>query len=205
MNIGIIVLAAGSSSRMGRSKQLLEIDGEPLLCRCVNHALAASPSHVVVVLGANEKPHRELLEKLRVDIVSNFYWKTGMGSSIKTGLNYLIQSDAELDAVILMVCDQPALTSEHLQELMLKFHEKKKAIIASGYSDSKGVPVLFGRSFFSNLLLLSDDQGAKKIVEQFPGQVETVSFPKGSIDLDTEEDYQNYLSTGKKKSARRKG
>ena len=116
MEIGIIVLAAGSSSRMGRSKQLLEIDGQPLLCRCVDHALAASPSQVVVVLGANEKPHRELLEKLPVQIVSNFYWKTGMGSSIKTGLNYLIQSNGELDGVILMVCDQPALTSEHLLE-----------------------------------------------------------------------------------------
>ena len=116
MNIGIIVLAAGSSSRMGSSKQLLEIDGQPLLCKCVNQALAANPSQVVVVLGANEKPHRELLEKLPVQIVSNFYWKTGMGSSIKTGLNYLIQSDGELDGVILMVCDQPALTAEHLSE-----------------------------------------------------------------------------------------
>jgi len=198
MEIGIIVLAAGSSSRMGRSKQLLEIDGQPLLCRCVDQALAANPSQVVVVLGANEKPHRELLEKLPVRIVSHFYWKTGMGSSIKTGLNYLIQSNGGIDAVILMVCDQPALTSEHLLKLIQKFHEKKKAIIASGYSKSNGVPVLFSRSFFSNLLLLNDDQGAKKIVQQFPDQVETVAFPKGSIDLDTEEDYQKFLKTNKK-------
>jgi molybdenum cofactor cytidylyltransferase len=198
MEIGIIVLAAGSSSRMGRSKQLLEIDGQPLLCRCVEYALAAGPSRVVVVLGANEKPHRELLEKLPVEIVSNFYWKTGMGSSIKTGLNYLIQSNGELDAVILMVCDQPALTSEHLLKLIQKFNEKKKPIIASSYSKSNGVPVLFSRSFFSNLLLLNDNQGAKKIVQQFPDQLETVPFPKGSIDLDTEEDYQKFLKTNKK-------
>jgi molybdenum cofactor cytidylyltransferase len=195
MDIGIIVLAAGSSSRMGRSKQLLEIDGQPLLCSCVNQALAVNPSHVVVVLGANEKPHRELLEKLPVKIVSNFYWKTGMGSSIKTGLNYLLQSGGELDAVILMVCDQPALTSEHLAKLIEKFQERKKAIIASSYSNSNGVPVLFGRSFFSNLLLLNDDQGAKKIVQQFPDQVDAVVFPKGSIDLDTEDDYQNFLKS----------
>jgi molybdenum cofactor cytidylyltransferase len=63
MNIGIIVLAAGSSSRMGRSKQLLEIEGEPMLCRCVKIALAVSPDNVVVILGANEKPHREVIEK----------------------------------------------------------------------------------------------------------------------------------------------
>jgi molybdenum cofactor cytidylyltransferase len=198
MNIGIIVLAAGSSSRMGTSKQLLDIDGQPLLCKCVNQALAANPSQVVVVLGANEKPHRDLLEKLPVQIVSNFYWKTGMGSSIKTGLNYLIQSDSELDGVILMVCDQPALTAEHLLKLIQKFQDKKKAIIASAYSKSHGVPVLFSRSFFSNLLLLSDDQGAKKIVQQFPDQLETVAFPKGSIDLDTQEDYEKFLKANKK-------
>lgn len=195
MDIGIIVLAAGSSSRMGRSKQLLEIDGQPLLCRCVNHALATNSQHVVVVLGANENPHREIIEKLPVKIVSNFYWKTGMGGSIKTGLNYLIQSGAGLDAVILMVCDQPALKTDHLLKLIEKYSEKKKNIIASAYADSVGVPVLFGRSFFSNLLLLGDEQGAKKIIQQFPDQVETIAFPEGSLDLDTEEDYQNYLNS----------
>jgi molybdenum cofactor cytidylyltransferase len=193
MNIGIIVLAAGSSSRMGRSKQLLEIDGEPLLVRCVNVALAVNPINIVVILGANEKPHREIIEKLPVRIISNYYWKTGMGSSIKAGLNYLIQAAPDLEGVILMVCDQPALTTEHLHKLIEKFNEKKKSIIASSYSNSKGVPVLFGRSFFSNLLLLGDDQGAKKIVQQFPDQVDTVEFPKGSFDLDTEEDYTNFL------------
>ena len=193
MNIGIIILAAGSSSRMGRSKQLLEIEGEPLLCRCVRVAQAVNSNQVVVILGANEKAHREIIDKLPVHIISNYYWKTGMGSSIKTGINYLIQEVSELEAVIIMVCDQPALTAEHLEKLIQKFNQTKKSIIASSYSNSNGVPVLFGRSFFSNLLLLSDDQGAKKIIQQFPGQVATVEFPKGSFDLDTEEDYQNYL------------
>lgn len=194
MNIGTIVLAAGSSSRMGRSKQLLEINGEPLLRRCVRISLAVNPGNIVVILGANEKPHREIISQLPVHIISNYYWKTGMGSSIKTGLNYLLQSGAELDAVIILVCDQPALTAEHLRKLTDKFIKTKKSIIASLYSNSSGVPVLFGRSFFSNLLLLGDDQGAKKIVHQFPDQVETVDFPQGAFDLDTEEDYQNYLA-----------
>src|SRR5687768_16583151 len=154
MNIGIIILAAGSSSRMGRSKQLLEIEGEPLLCRCVKVAQAANPNHIVVILGANEKAHREIIDKLPVHIISNYYWKTGMGSSIKTGLNYLIQEVSDLEAVIITVCDQPALTAEHLGKLIQKFNQKKKSIIASSYSNSTGVPVLFGRSFFSNLLLL---------------------------------------------------
>jgi molybdenum cofactor cytidylyltransferase len=195
MEIGIIVLAAGSSSRMGRSKQLLEIEGEPLLCRCTKIALAVNTQNVIVILGANENPHRDVICQFPVQIISNYYWKTGMGSSIKTGLNYLLQSGAELDAVIIMVCDQPELTVEHLQKLIQKFEEKKASIIASSYANASGVPVLFGRSFFSNLLLLADDHGAKKIIQQFPRQVDTVPFPKGSFDLDTEEDYQNYLSS----------
>ncbi len=194
MNIGTIVLAAGSSSRMGRSKQLLEIDGEPLLCRCIKVALAANPDNVVVVLGANEKPHRDAIAKLPVQIVLNHYWKTGMGSSIKTGLNYLLQSGLELDAVIILVCDQPSLSSEHLQRLIDTFTGTQKPIIASAYADSKGVPVLFGRTFFSNLLLLADDHGAKKLVQQFPDRVEAVDFPQGANDLDTEEDLKNYFN-----------
>jgi len=95
--------------------------------------------------------------------------------------------------VIIIVCDQPSLSSEHLQKMIDIFVGSQKPIIASAYSNSKGVPVLFGRSFFSNLLLLGDDQGAKKLVQQFPGRVEVVDFPQGEFDLDTEEDYQNYL------------
>ena len=180
---------------MGRSKQLLEINGEAMLCKCVKIALTANPDNVVVVLGANEKHHREVIEKFPVKIISNHFWKTGMGSSIKTGLNYLLQSGSELDAVIILVCDQPSLSSEHLQRLTDTFTGTQKPIVASAYANSSGVPVLFGRSFFSNLLLLPDDQGAKKLVQQFPERVELVDFPEGADDLDTEEDLQKYLRT----------
>ena len=178
---------------MGRSKQLLEINGEAMLCKCVKIALTANPDNVVVVLGANEKPHREVIEKFPVKIIPNHFWKTGMGSSIKTGLNYLLQSGSELEAVIILVCDQPSLSSEHLQRLTDTFTGTQKPIVASAYANSSGVPVLFGRSFFSNLLLLPDDQGAKKLVQQFPERVELVDFPEGADDLDTEEDLQKYL------------
>ena len=178
MNIGTIVLAAGASSRMGRSKQLLEIEGEPLLCRCIKVALAVNAENVIVILGANEKPHREIIRKFPVHVINNFYWKTGLGSSIKTGMNYLIQNVVELDAVIILVCDQPALTAEHIKEMIEKFMEKKKAIVASRYANSNGVPVLFGRSFFSNLLLLSDDQGAKKLSSSFPIRLQQLIFQK---------------------------
>lgn len=191
--IGIIILAAGSSSRMGRSKQLLDIQGEPLLTRCARVALNIQQGPVIVVVGANESAHRDVISDLPLHIISNHFWKTGMGSSIKTGLNYLVQVAPEAKGVILMVCDQPALSQQHLEKLIQKFKSGNKAIVASSYSNSNGVPVLFSRVFFSNLLLLSDEQGAKKIVQQFPNEMDKVDFPKGCVDLDTEEDYQNYL------------
>lgn len=191
--IGFVILAAGSSSRMGRSKQLLDIQGEPLLKRAAKVALNIREGPVIVVLGANEPAHRDVISELPLHIISNHFWKTGMGSSIKTGLNYLVQVAPEAKGVIIMVCDQPALSQQHLEKMIRQFKSGKKPIVASAYADSNGVPVLFSRVFFSNLLLLSDDQGAKKIVQQFPKEVDKVDFPNGSIDLDTEDDYQNYL------------
>lgn len=189
----ILLLAAGCSSRMGQSKQLLEINGIPLLRHSAQVAIAAGASAVVVVLGANEEPHRKALESVPVEIVVNHYWKDGMGSSIKTGLHYIIQEHGEAKSVLIMVCDQPALTAAHLSALFHQSARTEKKIAASAYDNTLGVPAVFGRSFFSNILMLRDDQGAKKIIDQFSDQVTSVPFSAGSIDLDTTSDYTKYL------------
>lgn len=204
LNISVILLAAGSSSRMGQSKQLLDIQGEPLLLHSTKRALECGAQSVIVILGANEQPHREVIQGLPVNIIPNHYWKSGMGSSIKSGLNYLIRKSPETDAVIIMVCDQPGLTTEHLLEVIEAFKQSKSPIVASAYSNTVGVPALFARSFFSNILMLKDEQGAKKIIEQFPERVTPVPFPDGVHDLDTTEDYQNYLSEKTKSHSRLK-
>lgn len=192
-NISIILLAAGSSSRLGQSKQMLQVDGAPLLLRSAKAALACEAEDVIVILGANQQPHQDVIRELPVTIITNHYWKSGIGSSIKSGLNYLIRKSPETEAVILMVCDQPSLTPQHLRTVIESFRQSKVPIIASRYGDTLGVPALFARSFFTNLLMLRDEEGAKKIIEQFEEQVKPVEFPEGSLDIDTPEDYQNYL------------
>jgi molybdenum cofactor cytidylyltransferase len=189
----IILLAAGSSSRMGQSKQLLEVHGIPLLLHSAKAALDCDAKSVNIVLGANELAHREIIRNLGVNVIPNHYWKSGMGSSIKAGLNYVVRKYSDTDAVIIMVCDQPAINATHLRKLTSAFKETGSPIVASSYSGTSGVPALFSRSFFSNILMLKDEQGAKKIVEQFPDQVHKVEFPQGSIDLDTREDYDRYI------------
>jgi len=191
--VSIILLAAGSSSRMGQSKQLLEVHGTSLLLHSVRAAIDSGARSVNVILGANELAHREIIRNQPVSVISNHYWKSGMGSSIKAGLNHIVRKYSDTEAVIIMVCDQPAINAAHLRSMMLKFKSSNSPIVASAYSGTAGVPALFSRAFFSNILMLKDEQGAKKIIEQFPEQRATIDFPDGSIDLDTGEDYQNYV------------
>ncbi len=190
--IGVIILAAGSSSRMGQSKQLLDIEGEPLLRRTTRVALSSKPAHSIVVLGSNNKEHNNVIKDLPVEIISNPNWQKGIGSSLKMGLHYLIQIAPQTEAAIILVCDQPLLKTDHIQKLKRKFELTRALIVASAYANTLGVPALFEKSMFQSLSTLADDQGAKKIIQQNLSHVAAVPFPEGVVDLDTPTDYVNF-------------
>ena len=191
---GIIILAAGSSSRMGTSKQLLKINGEYLLHQTVVTAQITGIANTVVVLGSNAEIHQSIIQSLKVDIVINAHWQKGMGSSLKAGLAYLKNKINDLRGVIVLVCDQPLLTHAHLIDLIDKHFQSKKKIIASEYSSTEGVPAFFSTELFPAMESLADPQGAKKIIEQNRDVLATVLFPGGEIDLDTPEDYSQFLN-----------
>jgi len=193
MNVAALILAAGSSSRMGRSKQMLDIHGERLLERTTKTVLASGIRDVVVVLGADKDVHRQILASLPVTTVENDDWAKGMGSSIKCGLRHLTHVGTDYHGVLIFVCDQPLLTSEVISTILHTFRQTKKPIIASAYSNVPGVPVLFERSYFEKLMALPDDHGAKKVIQQNPSDVVTVPFPGGEIDLDTMQDYDAFM------------
>ncbi len=190
--ISIIILAAGSSSRLGQSKQLILVDGKTLLEKSVLAALNSGAEHVVVVLGAQATLHNKAIENLPVKIIINEEWKKGMGNSLKAGLNYVVTKYPETEAVIVMVCDQPFLTSEHLKKLITSFQKNPTEIVASSYNQIKGVPALFSRSMFSQLFQLEDIQGARKVIQFHKGSMQLAEFPKGEIDLDTPEDLSKF-------------
>ena len=193
MNTGAIILAAGSSSRMGQSKQLLDIHGEQLLVKTVQTVLKAGIAQVAVVLGADEGQHRKIIEHLPAEIVFNRHWERGMGSSLKAGLQHVLAQHPSLDAVIVLVCDQPLLKTGNISGLVERHMETGKPIIASRYSGRPGVPALFDKSYFEQLGRLPDDQGAKKIILQNMNDVSEVDFPGGEVDLDTREDYDAFV------------
>jgi molybdenum cofactor cytidylyltransferase len=185
---GVIILAAGNSSRLGRPKQLLPYRGKTLLAHVVAEALAADLLPVVVVTGAFHKEVSGALRGLSVDIVFNPAWAEGMASGIVAGLSNILLLRPDVNAVIIAVCDQPFISSALLLQLAGKFDMSGKGIVACTYADSVGTPVLFGRSYFERLLALSGSEGAKKLLRQHPEDLAIVPFPNGHIDIDTEED-----------------
>lgn len=192
--MAIILLAAGSSSRMGQSKQLLEIDGETLLKRAAEVAYACAGSHTLVVLGSEPEVHAKVIAHLPVHVLINRDWQKGMGSSLKAGITYLVESAPEVTAILTMVCDQPLVTKAYLDKLIQQHQLNPHKVIASSYASTVGVPALFPKALVTSMLKLEDQHGAKKILEQHANSVETVDFPEGAIDIDTSKDYEEFLS-----------
>lgn len=193
MHCGIVILAAGSSSRLGEPKQMLPYKGKSLLWLAAHTALSTGLQPLVVVLGAGYEPIQKELEGMDLKIVENKHWAEGMSTSVKTGLEAALELDPLLDAVIFMVCDQPYVTREVLDELVKGWGSTGKAIVASRYQNNLGTPALFTRGVFAALLDLKGDTGARKLIKQQEQDVAVVEFPQGAIDIDTKNDYDLFI------------
>ncbi|MBX2968048.1 MAG: nucleotidyltransferase family protein [Cyclobacteriaceae bacterium] len=189
--IAVLILAAGSSSRLGQSKQLLEVSEVPLLRKTVLTALDADTSRVFVVLGHNATQHQQIIQDLNIDIMHHPGWHEGMGSSLKAGVSHILENQAHTQAILVLVCDQPFITTEHLNTLVSSYKASGAPIVASAYASTTGVPALFDKNKFAELLELENAQGAKKILEKNIQGVLSVEFPEGAIDIDTPADYKN--------------
>lgn len=194
-NIAIIILAAGSSSRLGRPKQLLELGGKNLLQKSIIAALNVS-KNVIVVLGANEQLIRPTISDLPIEIILNKDWAKGMSSSIQTGMSILKNKDCE--AVLIMLCDQPFVDAFLLRKMMTVFEKSNLPIVASEYEGKVGVPAIFDVSFFQKLKMLEGQKGAKILIMNNLKQIERFAFEKGKIDIDTEEDWKKIKNNSPK-------
>lgn len=192
----IVILAAGASSRMGRPKQLLPVEGQPLLTRAVAACLDVSAWPVVVVLGAHAGQVRPSITRFPVLIAENEAWSEGMASSIRTGLSTVSSFSRAIDAVMITLCDQPALRSATLQRLIDEQRRTNASIVAARYGGRLAVPALFTRRHFPALAALSGDEGARSVLNAAPASTVTaVDCPELAVDFDTPEDYARYLAT----------
>jgi molybdenum cofactor cytidylyltransferase len=188
--IGAIVLAAGGSSRMGRAKQLLKYKGRTLLRTACEAAIGARCEPVVLVLGAAAEQMQKEVADLPIEIALNVNWQSGIGSSIRIGVQQATAISPAMEAIAILLCDQPLIDAVAIGRLIETFRASGKGVCAASFAQTLGPPVVAGREFFEMLVKLPDDRGAKQIWLANPDALCTFACEEAAMDVDTLADYQ---------------
>ena len=178
--VAAVVLAAGSSTRMGRNKLLLPLDGETLVRRAARAALAAA-DRVVVVLGHDEV---------------NPDHARGVGTSVHTGVRAAAGAD-DVDAIVVVLADMPFVTTDMIAALVGRYRATGAALVVSHYGDVQAPPTLYDRSLFAELLGIDDERCAKQVVRRHRDEADVVAWPESALqDVDSPADYDGVVSQG---------
>jgi len=180
-----IVLAAGASTRFGSPKQLVRVDGRPLMHAVVSRAVEVAGHSVTVVLGAHAAELAPLLRHTPATVVINRDWSEGMGSSIRAGMSRI---PGACNGVLLLLADQAAVTAEDLKRLAGTWRRQPDYIVAAQYGATLGAPAIFPASAFRDLGELRGDRGAQALFRRNPDRVVRVPMESASLDIDTPED-----------------
>jgi molybdenum cofactor cytidylyltransferase len=190
-NLHVLVLAAGAASRFGSPKQLVRINGQPLLHRAVSQATQVAGGGVTVVLGAHAQQLTPLLKHSPASVVINRNWEEGMASSLRLGVASL---PVGCEGVMVTLADQAAVTTFDLQRLAAAWRQQPDWLIAASYSGHTGVPAVFPAHVFASFADLRGDAGARAIISRHTDRCLRVPMPNAAIDIDTPEDLLNLES-----------
>jgi len=190
-DIAAIILAAGASTRMGSPKQLLELQGKPLVVRACEAISGAEIKDIIVVVGANaaQVSAALALAKQPVRIVENPAWPEGMGASIRAGAAAIANDH---NGALIALCDQPRFSTEAVKKMLAAWNAAGGApdvIVAARYAGRAGAPAIFGRNYFARLRALAGAEGAKHILSGNAQNLRLVDLPELSLDVDTPEDW----------------
>ena len=180
-----VVLAAGASTRFGSPKQLVRVDGRPLLHAVVARAVELAGHSVTVVLGAHAGELSALLRHSPASVIVNRDWPEGLASSIRAGV---ARVPSACDGVLLLLADQPNVTLEDLRRLAGAWRRQTDYIVAAQYASATGVPAIFPRTSFPDLASLRGDRGARSLLQRNPDRVVRIPMPSAALDIDTPED-----------------
>lgn len=186
-DLAILILAAGSSSRLGQPKQLVKYHDETLLRRSVKQALALT-SHVFVVLGHAYETCASHLEGLPVTLLYHEAYTKGIGSSIAFGIAHTVS----FDYTLIMLCDQPLIPLEHYRALIGKAGQE--VLVASSYlpKERVAVPAIFPKRYYAQLMTLSGDKGAQMLLAD-AFCIHVALKQEYTVDIDTQDDIEKYL------------
>lgn len=184
-HIHVVVLAAGASTRFGSAKQLVRINGRPLMLSAVSRAVELAGHSVTVVLGAAAGELAPLLRHSPAAVAVNRDWSEGIASSIREGLTH---APATADAVMIVLADQAAVTTEDLRRLAGTWRRNPGAIAAAQYAGAVGVPAIFPRWCFRELHELRGDRGAQVLLQRYTDRLVRVPMPGAELDIDRPED-----------------
>ncbi len=185
-NLAIVILAAGNSLRLGQPKQLVMIDGQPLVARVARLASKFS-NNVYCILGDRAGKISSSLKQHSVTCLTNKDWQLGMGSSIAWGVSQLGE---DIEAVLILLCDQWALNHRDLTRLCQQWQASPDKIIASTYFDGnpirrvRGVPAIFPGRYFAELKMLKKT-GARTLLTSYYNEVIAIEIDNAGLDLDT--------------------
>lgn len=200
---GAVLLAAGKASRFGAPKQVLLIEGEPMVRRMAIAAVAAGLKPVVVVTGAHHELVAASLEDLDIHIINHEDWSRGMGGSLAAGVKAMLELVPSLPSMMVLLADQPSIGAMELTE-MLQVHARSPGrILAASYDGHLGPPCLFPRSCFGELAALGGERGARAVLEQYAGRVDTHDLPAAAFDIDTPADHASWLQRRQNESSDR--
>lgn len=182
--LSALVLAAGASRRLGRAKQLVPVDDEPLVRRTARLACSVC-DHCVVVIGHEAEAVAATLGGLDVTLAPNPDWDAGMGGSLAFGVRAL---DPGSDGVMILPCDLPRITGGDLERLARAWQAAPDRAVAARYGSVTGIPVIFPRARFQDLARLGGDRGAARLLDEASTLI--VDCERAGDDLDTPQDLE---------------
>jgi len=192
--IEAIVLAAGTASRMGGGKLLLDLDGATIIEKVIGIIKAAGLEKITIITGHNADGLVKAIDDQRVRFIHNPDYRQGMSTSLKTAVRQVVQERAA-DAVVFFNGDMPFIQADTVKKILEKYEETGAAIIVPSCDGRRGHPVLFSREIFAELLTVDGDVGARQILARHQERVLTVCVtdPGIHIDIDDGEDYLQAL------------
>lgn len=192
-NFAVLILAAGESRRLGKIKQLLKYRGKSLLESMVERALLTN-SEVVVVLGAHYQQIHQTIKHYPIMVVDNKHWKEGVASSIRCGLETVLIKHPNIEGVIILLSDQPLVTSDHILSITTKAEDENNKIIATAYGEVVGVPAYIPKTYFKTLETLEGNTGAKQLINENRNHIRLIKLEDAAIDIDTPRDWNEFIS-----------